>query len=140
MLGLGFSHRHVLAIIHNPSAVFHRERFVKDLRRDLCKWRSRWKRKRSNTHHGITFVLPYSVSPISCCDVVMGNPFFQSPIHRSKTSLPNATHMHYSCLQLDISIPAMVLCRSFSCAQTKQVLLHTEGQNTCTRLLLWSCP
>jgi hypothetical protein len=27
-----------LAIIHNPSAVFHRERFVKDLRRDLCKW------------------------------------------------------------------------------------------------------
>jgi hypothetical protein len=27
----------VLAIIHNPSAVFHRERFVKDLRRDLCK-------------------------------------------------------------------------------------------------------
>ncbi len=28
----------VLAIIHNPSAVFHRERFVKDLRRDLCKW------------------------------------------------------------------------------------------------------
>jgi hypothetical protein len=49
MLGLGFSHRHVLAIIHNPSAVFHRERFVKDLRRDLCKWRSRWKRKRSNT-------------------------------------------------------------------------------------------
>jgi hypothetical protein len=27
----------VLAIIHNPSVVFHRERFVKDLRRDLCK-------------------------------------------------------------------------------------------------------
>jgi hypothetical protein len=31
----------VLAIIHNPSAVFHTERFVKDLRRDLCKCRSR---------------------------------------------------------------------------------------------------
>jgi hypothetical protein len=28
----------VLAIIHNPSAVFHRERFVRDLRRDLCKY------------------------------------------------------------------------------------------------------
>jgi hypothetical protein len=27
----------VLAIIHNPSAVFHTERFVRDLRRDLCK-------------------------------------------------------------------------------------------------------
>jgi hypothetical protein len=27
----------VLAIIHNPSVVFHTERFVKDLRRDLCK-------------------------------------------------------------------------------------------------------
>jgi hypothetical protein len=27
----------VLAIIHNPFAVFHRERFVKDLKRDLCK-------------------------------------------------------------------------------------------------------
>jgi hypothetical protein len=28
----------VLAIIHNPSAVFHTERFVRDLRRDLCKY------------------------------------------------------------------------------------------------------
>ncbi len=27
----------VLAIIHNPFIVFHREIFVKDLRRDLCK-------------------------------------------------------------------------------------------------------
>jgi hypothetical protein len=28
----------VLAIIHNPSTVFRRERFVRDLRRDLCKY------------------------------------------------------------------------------------------------------
>jgi len=28
----------VLAIIHNPSVVFHIERFVRDLRRDLCKY------------------------------------------------------------------------------------------------------
>ncbi len=27
----------VLAIIHNPSTVFHTEKFVRDLRRDLCK-------------------------------------------------------------------------------------------------------
>lgn len=36
----------------------------------------------------------------------MGNPFFQSPIHRSKMGLPDPTHMHYSCLQLNISVPS----------------------------------